>query len=99
MKEAVELLRSLNDQLKSDCVAKTENAKENFSVEKVFQPNNKKIQQIVPNQHRAWCRNFFKTEISFTKSIRAMNRLHVRKHFKISPNIHKLTSEARPLTG
>ena len=80
MKNAVELLDGLNDSLESQCVSKVQK-----KVEKVFQPNNKKIQQIVPNQHRAWCRNYFKTEISFTKSIRAQNRLHVRKHYSLAP--------------
>ena len=79
MKNAVELLDGLNDSLESQCVSKVQK-----KVEKVFQPNNKKIQQIVPNQHRAWCRNYFKTEISFTKSLRVMNRLHVRKHYRQS---------------
>ena len=49
-----------------------------LAVEKVFQQNNQKIQQIVPSQERAWCRNYFKTEISFTKSLRAMNRKQLR---------------------
>merc|ERR550532_2579653 len=80
MKNAVELLGGLNDSLRSQCVSKAKK-----EVEKVFQPNNKKIQQIVPNQHRSWCRNYFKTEISFTKAIRAMNRIHVRKHYSLTP--------------
>ena len=73
MKNAVELLRGLNERLRSECVSEV---KEN--VEKVFQQNNGKIQQIVPSQERAWCRDYFKTEISFTKSLRAMNRKHLR---------------------
>ena len=73
MKNAVELLRGPNERLRSECVSRVVE-----NVEKVFQQNNQKIQQIVPSQERAWCRNYFKTEISFTKSLRAMNRKQLR---------------------
>ena len=86
MRNAVSLLASLNSKLRDDCVSSVSDSK--FAVEKVFIANNKKIEPLVPKQHRAWCRNYFKTEISFTKSIRMMNRLYVRKNFKISPAKH-----------
>ena len=85
MERAVKMLGDLNDDLRAECVSPDS---EDSKLEKVFRANNKKIQPIVPNQHRAWCRNYFKTEIAFTKSIRVMNRLHVRKNFKISPAKH-----------
>ena len=52
-------------------------------VEKMFHPGNKKIRPLVPTKHRAWCVPFLKTEIAFTKSLRSMNRAHVRKHFRL----------------
>ena len=87
MRNAVRLLTSLNQNLRSECVSS--DSKESQQTEdKAFISFNKKVQRVVPNQHRSWCRDYFKTEISFTKSIRVMNRLYVRKNFKISPAKH-----------
>ena len=68
MAEAVDILRSLNNEVSSACVAPS------GRVEKIFHPGNKKIQPVVPNKHKSWCAPFFKTEIASTKTIRLMNR-------------------------
>ena len=52
-------------------------------VDKMFHPGNKKILPVIPNKHKRWCIPFFKTEIAFTKTLRLMNRLKVKKSHKI----------------
>ena len=69
MAEAVDILRSLNNEVSEACVTEASG-----KVEKIFHPGNKKIQPVVPNKHKAWCAPFFKTEIASTKAIRSMNR-------------------------
>ena len=77
MDDALKILGILNDDLRADCVSSSSD-----SEDKLFVSNNKKIQQIFPKQNRSWCRNYLKTEIALTDSIREMNRLYLEENFK-----------------
>ena len=77
MDDALKILGILNDDLREDCVSSSSD-----SEDKLFVSNNKKIQQIFPKQNRSWCRNYLKTEIALTDSIREMNRLYLEENFK-----------------
>ena len=77
MDDALKILGTLNDDLRADCVSSSSD-----SEDKLFVSNNKKIQQIFPKQNRSWCRNYLKTEIALTDSIREMNRLYLEENFK-----------------
>ena len=79
MKQAVALLQNMNQDLKQQCVVTSGSGR----MDRIFHPGNKKIQPMIPNKHKRWCVPFFKTEIAFTKSIRLMNRMYVRKHLKV----------------
>ena len=83
MDDALKILGILNDDLRADCVSSSSD-----SEDKLFVSNNKKIQQIFPKQNQSWCRNYLKTEIALTDSIREMNRLYLEENFKTVQENH-----------
>ena len=75
-------LRSINLDLTEQCAEKAADGIEN--AEKVFKPLNKKIKPVVPQGSKKWCRPFFKTEISYTKVLRKLNRALVSSRVESS---------------
>ena len=78
---AVQYLQKQNAEVKTQCVSSSSLGSRRG--DKIFSPWSKKVEAVVPNRLKRWCFPFFKTEIAYTRSIRIMNRVNVRKNFRL----------------
>ena len=84
---AVQYLQKLNEEVKTECVSSSSLGSRRG--DRIFSPWSKKVETVVPNRLKRWCFPFFKTEIAYTRSIRIMNRVYVRKNFKLKARNRK----------
>ena len=71
---AVGSLRSMNIDLANDCTESSSTG----STDRMFKPSNTKIEPVIPQINKSWCKPYYRTEMAYTKRIRSMNILLAR---------------------